>query len=160
MRALAALASLIGLALALAPAPAAAQQRLPPPFCIVRAGPIDFGAYEQFDPGETTAIGRILVNCQGNNSRFLKVSFSAGASGNFYDRVMYGGRNGALHYNLYIDPAHRFVAGDGSIGTSPLRFSFTTQNDHIIFPYFAAIPPRQSAPAGEYTDEIRVEIEF
>jgi spore coat protein U-like protein len=151
---------IIGGTLALAPTTAAAQRQPRLPLCIIRAQSIDFGTYEPLDGGETIALGRVQVLCQANASPALKVELSAGDSGNFYDRTMLSGA-GELHYNLFIDPAHDVVAGDGSQGTSPLRVLVTNGLHNLTtFPYFAAIPPRQPVAAGEYSDSIQVEVTF
>ena len=149
-----------GVVLGLAPALAGAQ----PPSrtllsCIIRVSPIDFGPYDPTEPAEATSVGHVLVRCPGAVVRGgVKVTLSAGYSGSLLDRTMLSG-TGELHYNLFIDPARQFVAGDGTQGSSPLQQAFAVIGVDV-FRFYGAIQPRQSVPAGEYMDDVQVEVTF
>ena len=157
MRAVSAITA--GLALGLAPCLAGAQ---PPSTallsCIIHVSPIDFGSYDPLEAGETTSVGRVLVQCPGSVVSGVKVTLTAGDSGSFLDRTMLSG-TGVLHYNLFIDPAHQFVAGDGTQGTSPLQQAVASVGVEA-FRFFGAVQPRQSVAAGEYMDDVQVEVTF
>lgn len=159
MRALSGVATAIAAVAAVSPTLAIAQPVQAARTCIIRVSPIDFGVYDQRDPAPTPSVGRVLVQCL--RSVVLggpKVTLTAGYSGRLLDRTMLSGR-GALHYNLYTDPAHQFVAGDGTQGTSPLAQAFRSVGI-TAFRFYGAIGPRQLIPAGEYSDDVQVEVEF
>jgi spore coat protein U-like protein len=138
---------------------AAAAQPPPGGSCRIRSPGIEFGPYSALDPFPTMYIGRIDVDCRGTTAGVLRVTISSGRSGNPVDRTLSAGTS-QLHYNLYVDPAHRLVAGDGTTGTValvPLLRSFGGRN---TFRVYAVIPPRQAVPAGDYADYLTIEVEF
>lgn len=68
------------------------------------------------------------------------------------------GRND-LHYNIYTDPLHRRIAGDGSNGTvAPVRI--VRRRGRATFRLYGQIPPGQVVGAGGYHDSLRLSIEF
>lgn len=148
------------LTLLLTPAPALAQ--VPPPAagsCAIRSPGINFGLYSALDQSANTALGRIDVVCApGVGVGVLRVTLSPGRSAQALDRTM--GRGDAhLRYNLYADPSYQRVLGDGSSGTVTL-----VQRNRALgrasFRIYARIWPRQSVPAGEYSDNVRIVVEF
>jgi len=142
-----------------APAMAAAQPR--PAVgsgCRIEAPNHEFDEYSTLDPFPTLGRSAIAVDCRGDSSLPTSVTISAGDSGNPQERVMRSGNND-LRYNLYVDVGRRIVAGDGTGGSSPLipRLPF---QDHNIYLLFGTIFSLQSVPGGDYSDRIRVDVEF
>lgn len=137
--------------------PAFAQD--PEVSCTIRASGMNFGLYSALDQAPSTTLGRIDVVCLPPAATLgIKVSLSPGLSGQPLDRVMTNGE-AELHYNLYADPAHQQVLGDGSNGTVP-PVQLTRALGRSNFRVYGSIRARQAVPAGEYSDTVRVEIEF
>lgn len=139
------------------PAPALAQEA--DPSCFIRVTGLNFGLYSSLDPGHASSLGRIEVDCfPPAETAGLKVTLSAGRSGQPLDRVMTHG-DAELRYNLYADPARHRVLGDGSNGTvTPAQT--TRALGRANFRVYGVIWARQAVPAGEYSDTVRIEIEF
>nr|WP_295106613.1 spore coat U domain-containing protein [uncultured Caulobacter sp.] len=146
-----------GLALALCTAPTAAAAQ---GACLVEMTGLDFGVYSGLSPAADTAIGRLSVRClPASDAGTPQVRVGAGQSGRHLDRMMTSG-TAQLRYNLYLDPAHRLIAGDGSTGTSLLPAPRTRAIGRYAWPLFGAIPAGQRVPAGVYGDTILIEIAF
>ena len=146
--------ALIAIVLLGAPAMAIAQ---PGPRCRIDAEGLEFGQYRTLDSFPNLARNRIIVDC-GDDTLPARVTISAGNSGDPQRRAMRGGSE-ELIYNLYVDPARRIVAGDGSAGTAPLipRLRLPNRNVYLVF---GEIFARQPVSGGEYSDRIRVDLEF
>ena len=136
----------------------ASAQAAPGSTCRITVTQLNFGEYSALDEFPSLSLGRVEVDCRGSNDFPSRVTLSSGRSGNPYRRYMAHG-TGILEYNVYADPARRLVTGDGSGGTTPLvpRLRSLGRN---IFVLFGEIPPRQAVRAGEYHDELKVELEF
>ena len=119
---------------------------------------MDFRQYSVIDPFPRLGRSRVVVDCRNDNDIPTRVTVDAGSSGNPLERVMQSG-NVDLYYNLYVDPGRQIVAGDGTRGTSPLIPRLPSE-DHNIYLLFGVIFQRQAVPGGEYTDRIRVDLEF
>jgi spore coat protein U-like protein len=113
---------------------------------------LNFGDYDPFSSADTDITGSIAVQCDADTS--VQVSLSAGA-GPFATRQMKSGLD-LLLYNLYTDPSHLTIWGDGSPGTSLISFSGTS-GSHTVY---GRIPARQNVPVGTYGDTITVTLTF
>lgn len=150
---------------------ASAQIRDPVSSCKVDVDEINFGEYSVVSQAPVTSSGRVGLRCGGNLvSADARVILSTGASGRFQERTLLHGSD-RLIYNLYVDPARRVVAGDGTQGTSTLLPSVPYQllkqfrgglraTSEAIFKFYGKIEPNQVVGAGEYTDTIQVIVEF
>lgn len=139
--------------------------------CQIRIEPVDFGEYSGITRAPQLSSGRVEVRCLGRIvSPAVTLVFSTGNSGRFQERVLMNGVN-RLVYNLYVDAARRIIAGDGSEGTSTLSLHESAGGlkqlrggesglANAIFRFYARIEGGQLVPAGEYTDQIRVTVEF
>ena len=146
------------LALVVAQPTLAAAQPAPPNSCQIRTTELNFGRYSGLDPFPTVTRAQILVDC-GPAPVALRVTLTPGSSGRLLDRSMLQSTH-RLHYNIYADPARRIVAGDGTGGTvalTPLLRRLGGRNRFIVF---GVIPARQAIPAGDYSDQVQVVIEF
>ncbi|MDC7677513.1 Csu type fimbrial protein [Asticcacaulis machinosus] len=127
--------------------------------CNLNSADIDFGQYNFVDATARTAIGKVVVNCQPVPPMGMVIKVSAGFSGQPLDRYMTNG-NHRLRYNLYADPAHQVVAGNGLGGTQPLSRPPSRELGPVTYRIFGMIPPRQAVPAGGYYDTLIIEVEF
>lgn len=138
--------------------PAAAAAQAPPDACRIRATGLNFGLYRSLDPFPTFARAEVDVDC-GSSPVTVRVTLTPGYSGRLLDRGMVQS-NYRLRYNIYADPAHRLIAGDGtggSIALVPLLRRLGGRNRFLLF---GEIPPRQAIPAGDYADQVDVVLEF
>jgi len=120
--------------------------------CSLNVIGVAFGQYDPFSTTDTDITGSVSMNCDTETS--VQVSFSAGF-GPFATREMKSGLN-AILYNLFTDPSHLTIWGDGSPGTSLVSISGTT-GSHTVY---GRIPARQNAPVGTYGDTITVTLTF
>jgi spore coat protein U-like protein len=111
-----------------------------------------FGSYDPFAATDTDITGSVSVSCDTDTS--VQISLSAGF-GPFAARQM---KNGAslLFYNLYTDPSHLSLWGDGSPGTNLVSFSGTAGS----YTVYGRIPAGQNVPVGAYGDTITVTLTF
>ena len=125
--------------------------------CRINVSSVALGQYSTIDSFNTYANGRVIVECE-DGVFPTRVILSPGNSGNAQNRQMTRGRN-QISYNLYVDPGHTVVAGDGTQGTSPLvpRLSLPRRQS---YPLFGVIPAGQAVEGGEYSDTLIVELEF
>jgi spore coat protein U-like protein len=140
-------ASRLALLIAAAVCPIAGQAG-----CALNVVGLNFGAYDIFDTQDVSITTNVGVTCDTDTS--FEISLSAG-SGSFASRTLVNGAN-LLSYNLYVDPAHLTIWGDGSPGTATVSSSGTSRN----FTVYGRIPARQNAFVGSYSDTITVTITF
>jgi spore coat protein U-like protein len=133
--------------------------------CYLQVPALNFGNYITNSADAPTAIMNLTVGCSSNvqnDTVAYTISFSAGASGDYYNRYMQQGTS-LLKYNLYADQQHLQVLGDGTNSTMTITGSgnFNTDtnltNNHNIY---AAIVPQQNATVGLYTDQVIVTIQI
>jgi spore coat protein U-like protein len=120
--------------------------------CSVSTSGLSFGNYDVFSTLDSEITGSINVSCQ--SSTTYSVSLSSGF-GTYASRSMTSGPN-VLAYNLYIDPTHLTIWGDGSSGTATVSGSGTTGSS----PVYGRIPARQNAVIGTYSDIVTVTVTF
>jgi spore coat protein U-like protein len=109
--------------------------------CDVSASFVDFGSLDLRRGGEIT--GRVSVTC--DRPQPIDITASAGY-GSYGLRRMRGPGGTKLRYNLYLDPGHRLVWGDGSASTA--RLTGETSGREASFIVYALVPGGQSAPPG------------
>jgi spore coat protein U-like protein len=147
--------------LALAPAAATAAPPMPSPNCLMNVQSLDFGLYNRTSIEPNTSVGAIQVKCLGVKlvGAAFRVLLRGGASDNPIDRFMTRGDK-VLHYNIYVDPGRRQIAGDLTDYTFLPRTRARLGSPLAIYRLYGAIPPGQLVPAGEYTDTLQIEVEF
>jgi spore coat protein U-like protein len=133
--------------------------------CQIAATDLAFGQYRfNSDVDVLSTVTISIENCV-PDAEGVEVSYSiaisAGNSADFADRAM-GGFGGALHYNIYVDPGHTLVWGDGGAGTVDVSGSFTvpieTSASHTGY---ARIPAGQTdLSPGPYADQLTVLISY
>jgi spore coat protein U-like protein len=85
------------------------------------------------------------------------IALGRGASSTFNPRRMVGPGGALLAYNIYLDPVHLLIWGDGADLTTS-RFIAVGLLGQVTF--YGSIPPNQSVVAGTYTDSLVVTIFF
>lgn len=127
--------------------------------CQLNVQPVNFGFYDIFSPVSTDTFAGLTVNCAVGT--LYRVSFSPGlySNGQFNNRRMLGS-NGRdyLRYNLFLEPAHVTLWGDGTAGSSIISRISTTVPD--VLPVYGRISPLQMVSPGEYRDSIIVTVEW
>lgn len=149
--------ALILIAAWLTPLPAAAQI-FDRPRCTIQSQDLNFGPYRTLGSAPTTTTTYVDVICDPPEAvAVVRLTVSDGRS-RAQDRTMGRGRHD-LHYNIYVDPAYRRVAGDGSNGTvAPVRL--VRGGGRATFRLYGKIPAGQPVEAGAYDDRLRLTIEF
>jgi spore coat protein U domain-containing protein, fimbrial subunit CupE1/2/3/6 len=120
--------------------------------CTLGVTDVTFGEYDIFESLDSNITGSVSVSCDSDTT--LQVTLGAG-SGTFSARKMLNGTS-TLLYNLFLDPAHLTLWGDGSPGTGLLGLS----GSGGTYTIYGRIPARQNVPAGLYTDSIVVSLTF
>ena len=120
--------------------------------CSLNVIGLTFGGYDPFSVTDTDITGSVSVSCDTDTS--VQISLSAGL-GPFAARQMKSGAN-PLFYNLYTDPSHLSLWGDGSPGTNLVSFSGTAGS----YTVYGRIPAGQNVPVGAYGDTITVTLTF
>jgi spore coat protein U-like protein len=119
--------------------------------CDVSMSFVDFGRLDLRRGGEIT--GEVAIDCD------LPTTFALALSpghGDYPSRRLRGPSGGELRYNLYLDPGHHQVWGDGtSAGTARLAGQ-SDGRERAIFVIYGRIPPDQSVRAGTYSDQLMV----
>jgi spore coat protein U-like protein len=148
----------LGLAAVLAllvPSPASAG-----PTCTIGGMPsIPFGAYDTISTAPTDVMGSFTYDCP--PGQVVTVEFDRGRSGTFtYRTLVSSGGAATLRYNLFLDAARTVIWGDGTGGSKPGAF-VTERSGKVTTAYvYARIFGGQDVPAGQYSDTIRVTIQF
>lgn len=140
---------MLGMALLLALAIAA------PPLhaaCTVSASGVVFGSYDVFNPASLDGAGNVNVNCDPVISFTVKLSTGGGS----YSQRQMTGTSDVLNYNLYTNASRSIVWGDGTGGTSTGGGSGGSVN----LPVYGRVTAGQNIPAGSYSDNIVVTVEF
>ena len=124
--------------------------------CTIDTSGIEFGIYDTRSATPLDATGGVTFSC--STSLVVTIVFTPGLTGSF-DRRM-SGEVDQLAYNLYLDPVHTQVWGDGTSGTSVYINSNPPKDASIGVPVYGQIPARQSVAEGRYTDSLMVVLVF
>jgi spore coat protein U-like protein len=122
--------------------------------CTVNAQSVNFGVYIQFSNQPTDSAGSVGVTCDAATP--YSISLSTGGSANYASRTMTAGGH-SMSYNLYADPGHNTIWGDGAAGGSSTVNGSGTSANHPVYGRMAA---RQDAHVGSYIDSINVTLDF
>ncbi len=130
--------------------------------CMASATGVSFGRYSPLSGFNADYTGNVRISCGGAAGTVAyTIQLNRGMySGGFNPRRMGSGGNG-LNYQLYADPAHTIIWGDGSSGTGVISDSVSvsvggSSRNHIVY---GRIPARQRwATVGSYSDTITVTV--
>ncbi|MBH0200187.1 MAG: spore coat protein U domain-containing protein [Nitrospira sp.] len=126
--------------------------------CSVTTVGVAFGLYDVFSSSPLLSAGSVSVRCSGlgTGTEQVSISLSTGGSGSFNPRTLSQGSE-RLNYNLYLDPGHTQIWGNGTGGT--VRHVSVSKNP-VTLTIFGRIPPGQDVTAGTYSDTIVVTIDY
>lgn len=131
--------------------------------CLITTGSstlVDFGVYSPLQ-GNLDGTGQLGITCLSSPVPGLPVAYEiqigpgTGNAGSFTPRLLTG--PASIDYNLYLDPSRTIIWGDGSASTS------TTSGNCLgvcNFTVYGRIPGGQAIPAGQYSDDVLITIEF
>jgi spore coat protein U-like protein len=122
--------------------------------CNVSTTGLNFGSYDVFSTLNDDVTATINVNCHSGVAYSIWLS---SGSGTFAARTLTNAGK-LLTYNLYLDPTHLTIWGDGSAGTGTI--SGTGRGTNIPTPVYGRIPARQNVRAGTYSDVITITVNF
>ena len=123
--------------------------------CEVEFRLVDFGQLDFRRGGRIT--GRVVVACDRPTAFTLALT---PGHGDYAERRMRGPKGAELRYNLYVDPGHRHVWGDGvSDGTAVIRGE-TDGGRPTTITVHGRVPGGQRVPPGAYADNLAVSLTF
>lgn len=120
--------------------------------CSLNVQGVNFGGYDFMSSQNLDSVGHVTVTCDVSSS--FSISLSTGL-GSYASRTMQNGAH-QLSYNLYTDPAHTMVWGDGT-GGSVLVSGSGTSVDEVVY---GSAPAGQNPYLGTYSDAITVTLTF
>jgi spore coat protein U-like protein len=140
--------------------------------CTVTVTGVNFGAYDPTSGVATTGQGQFQIDCNKNDTEVL-ISLGTGGSGSYASRRMTTGSD-LLNYNLYLEPSHATIFGDGSGGSSTVMCMTGAGNNQngctgsnpsgsgrrTVRPFFGLMPASQNVGPGLYTDTVTYTITF
>jgi spore coat protein U-like protein len=161
---------LLGVALVLAGA-LAVPAHAGAPVCTLNVAGMSFGTY---NPTSTAALGTMTSGtllCTYTGTGFTAtITVSTGNSGSYATRHMVQGAQ-ALNYNVYLDPGHTVIFGNGSAGTDDFTVCYpggsvvctgTTVQSGVTYTgtVYGLIPAGQNIRAGAYADSLVVTVTY
>ena len=122
--------------------------------CKIATTSVNFGNYDVFSSFVLDSTGTISVDCNNleNKPMTIKITLTAGNSGKFIPRQM-SSSNDRLSYNLYTDPSHVTIWGDGTGGSSVVT-SVVDRTSTINALVYGRIFPGQNVGVGIYNDQL------
>ena len=121
--------------------------------CVLEVQPVLFGSFDALSGRAVSGIGQIQVQCDPATDYLLSLNPGQGS----YDARELRSAQAILRYNLYLDPPHTRVWGDGSSG-SEMASGNGSDDRHTIYGRIDA--NQRKVPAGDYSDQILVTVEF
>lgn len=123
--------------------------------CSISAAGVPFGSYSPFDSVHRDSTGTVAVQCESPYT----VELSPSATNNqFSPRHLANIADNRLIYNLFLDPAHTTIWGDGTSGTGTVGGDGSTLAIHHTI--YGRIPAAQNTRVGSYLDSITVTLLF
>lgn len=117
---------------------------------------MNFGIYDTKDFNKNDAVAILYYKCSCGKED-ITVRISSGSSGSCSSRYM-PNVNNKLSYNIYRNPAHVLVWGDGRMCGQPAVVAGTQEEQSV--PIYGRIPPMQEVVPNVYTDTLSVVCEY
>ncbi len=122
--------------------------------CTLAANGVAFGPIDPLTDQASTSVGSVQVDCPADTPYVIRLSTGAAGS---WNRAMASGGD-SLAYNLFRDPTHVEVWGDGSGGS--LTVSGLGSGSTQVHSVYGRVPAQPQARVGSYGDVIVVTLEF
>lgn len=126
--------------------------------CMATATGVSFGRYSPFSAFNADDTGSVRIYCGGGvGTVAYTIQLSRGTYSTGFSLRRMGSGSNRLNYNLYTDPAHTIIWGDGNSGTGFISDSLGvlrsgSGRDHVVY---GRIPAHQAAAAvGSYSDTV------
>ncbi len=127
--------------------------------CTLTTDSLNFG---QYDSLYLTALHRavsVQVVCPEDVLYRIGIDIGISGNGNFSARTLRSPENSRpLLYNLYLDPNHSRVWGDGTSSTSVINDIGNGQQKS--YSVFSKVFANQSVPPGVYSDAVTIVVEW
>ncbi|WP_323810854.1 spore coat U domain-containing protein [Sphingobium baderi] len=128
--------------------------------CHLSVSALVFPPYDRIMHRGSSAIGTIQLDCPPDvRSLNPRILLSTGQSGRFSERRMTSGRD-SLRYNLFVEPSHRRVIGDGTGGSEAMTIASIHTASRAVFTVYGMILPGQAVTPGRYSDDLTIQMEF
>jgi spore coat protein U-like protein len=134
--------------------------------CTVSTTGISFGTYNPLSTVGSVSTGAWAVTCtatgSGSGTVSGTLSLSTGASDSYATRYMRAGAN-KLAYNVYLDPGHSVILGNGSGGSyAPSESGTVTAGQlyQVNGTLYGFLPALQNVAPGSYADTLVVTITY
>ena len=125
--------------------------------CTIETRPLSFGNFDPQANADLDAVAQVIYTCD-NQAKKIRIDMSAGTSNTFDRQMSNGGYD--LKYNIYLDPTHRTVWGDGVLGTDVYYENNPPNGTPVVVLAYGRIPGRQDPAPGQYTDVLTVRVLF
>jgi spore coat protein U-like protein len=128
-------------------------------WCRVTSGSVAFGVYDPRPSASLDATGSLTMQCNSEFSATLSLSLGRGVNASYSGgRKMTRASGGTLNYNLYADPAHSQVLGDGTGGSVTLLIRGRNTYTQAIWARITGNQP--TAGVGNYADTVVATISY
>lgn len=134
--------------------------------CTVSTTGISFGTYNPLNMVGNSSTGNWAVTCtatgSGSGTVTGTLSVSTGASDSYATRYMLAGAN-KLAYNVYLDPGHSEILGNGSGGSyAPTESGTVTAGQiyQVSGALYGFMPASQNVAPGSYADTLVVTVTY
>jgi spore coat protein U-like protein len=143
--------------------PAASGKRT----CLIDVRPVSFGSYDPLSGNAVSAVGQVIYVCgklgattTAQDNKAIRIEMTTGLANQSSPRHMGAGANEYLAYNLYLDPTHRTIWGQGAFGTDVYVDSHPPNRTPVVVPVYGQIFAAQDVYAGQYADTVTARIVF
>jgi spore coat protein U-like protein len=127
-------------------------------YCAIETRPLSFGTYDTTANASVDVVAQVIYTCD-NQAKKIRIEMTTGGS-NQFDRYMSSGSQDRLFYNIYLDPTHTTIWGQGLYGTDVYYQNNPPNGTPVAVRAYGRIPARQDVPAGNYADALTVRILF
>jgi spore coat protein U-like protein len=136
--------------------------------CTIDVSPVSFGNYDPLSGAAVDALGSVTYVCGNGGAstnakpeKAVRVELETGSGNTYSPRSMTNGTGvDHLDYNLYLDPTHRTIWGNGFAGTDVYIDDHPPNRTPVTVPIFGRIFPLQDLPAGQYVDALVARVVF
>ena len=147
--------------------------------CTIQTRPMAFGTYDPLADTAVDAVAQIIYYCSESDTggggggrgrggpgtraqdKGIRIEMDMGTGNSNENRELLSSTfQDHLAYNIYLDPTHRTVWGDGSRGTNVYLNATPPLGTPVIVLAYGRIFRGQDAQPGQYADVVGVRIQF